>query len=356
MKTKPRTKIKKNEMNQFRVQCLIVLYAIVAQVTAHEKTFNPGSIVDTIPVLMRHSKGTVKDSGQALKMLNGSFIKNGTFKTYYPNGNLKDSSFFMNAEMVGERRTYFSNGTLKQHFVVSDYNDTLKLITGKIYRRNANLKSEGQLLGTETFGEMRKYRFGSPWLYSDMHKGKRIRIAREYKRGKHIQEEPIAEKITADRITLIKDGKTKRLTTGTITKLGLIGDSSELTHCLVEGFTGDAIVVSRFSYDMTDSRKPLKFDSVATIAMQKIQFFEFSRKNTNFAFWTAFTLHIAGAVVLTEAILMPPLFGNSEAIISETMLPFFAVGIACYIPGKLLYRLTVPKKYDVESEWNIEKK
>jgi len=63
-----------------------------------------------------------------------------------------------------------------------------------------------------------------------------------------------------------------------------------------------------------------------------------------------------GILLFVEPILIPPLIGHPEGVVSREMLPFYTAAIILFIPGKILYRLTVPKKYNIGKQWKIELK
>lgn len=119
--------------------------------------------------------------------------KEGAYKSFYPNGNLKEEYSFSNNKPIGEFKTYFDNGQVYQsgnYIITKSKKDGLSGIYKEYYANGQIAKEENYNNNGELNGKQKEHDPDGALIYEGNFKnGKKDGIFRYYRNGEIVKEE-----------------------------------------------------------------------------------------------------------------------------------------------------------------------
>lgn len=174
------------------------------------------------------------------------------YRSYYRNGQLKDSLFMRivsgNETPVILHKSYHKNGRVAQ---------LIKYGRGEDEQTVSEYRSNGQIRFFEQrpTGVTRYYnRQGKVVREFDRHNSSYVRVPARYYSGQHLEKSGFAKRIKTKKATLAHMRQEKKIRAGMLIAIKTGSDSSLTRHCLIEGFSPDTIYLSRFAYSKTYDR------------------------------------------------------------------------------------------------------
>ena len=270
---------------------------------------------------------------------------------YFKNGHIKDSVRLRDEIPIGQRTLYADNGNLRYQI---NYINGLREYEFKKYRSNGTLKLTGGINNYKAFGPHTLYnKRGEVIRFQDMNKGKIVRVPYKYRNGRHLAGLDTEERFTFNKAYLHRSNhKSKKIKSGALISMKLKADSSPKHHFQIEGFSRDSILISCFSYDLSNNRKTLKYDSTFVLDFSEIETIFFAKNHNELAEFVAMAVSITGLVWVLDPLILVSIFSGPAALLEPVTLGFMLSGANLFIFGKHLYKFMVPKPYNL-GEWNL---
>ncbi len=285
---------------------------------------------------------------------------------YFPSGQIKDSTWYKVETFVAVKTELDKRKALADSIVIKN---RLGVGTSKKYYKNGNLKSityyaKDELSANRTMEYSKKRKlaafketpFGLKILYNN--KGKITRYANTNKGTQVYVPKKFSSALTAsNRIKtktayLKKDKKQVKISSGALISLQLNSDTTKYNNCLVEGFNGDSIYLSKFEYDLDpETKNKLKYDSTFVLHGDQISSLFYSKKNTRHVYKTASILEISGMDLIIVPTVVLPISGGAQTF--PAVAACIAAGIPMVVYSKYLFRKMAPKEYKMR-EWSLK--
>jgi hypothetical protein len=281
-------------------------------------------------------------------------------QNFYENGQLKDSTAFKIETFIavksdpnknkgyadtiydiknieyGIGKVFYSNGKLKE---LNYYGNDTVASKEYSYRKNGKLK----LFEQKPFGERILYnKKGKVIRYNNANKGKHVSVPKIYSDKKYLSN--YSGRIKAKSSFLVKNKSKVKLNAGALISIRTTNDTAKYNNCLVEGFSGDSIVISKFSYDHDpETKNRLKYDSTFVLSFSSLSSINYASKNTKKSYTTASVLEILGMDLVIVPTVVLPLSGGAQTF------PYvggsIVVGTGLFIYSRWLYKKIVPLEY-----------
>jgi len=347
--------MKRNTLLLHAATAILAVLIIRSSGSAASPTIDNSVIVDSIHVYTTYSNGSVRDSGTALRTSNGSFFKSGVWKSYYANGQLKDSGFFADRRSVGEYKQFHHDGTVKSKLVLSFFgSDSIPLHKVCRFDKNGNLTLEGSLLDGKPFGTFRRHHNNAVVDIMSFNKGRELSIPQDFRASRSFIRDSLDQLHIESDIKLVNGHKKVHLGKGFPADIDLKGDSANYTTAIIEGFSDTALYASMFAYDFSDGPENLRFTGVTTIPFDSITAVHFSVRHPKAVRTTGMLLEMTGLLILVEIMTIPTIVGHPENTFDKSALPFFIAAPVFYIPGNILIKKSRMKAYPVDDGWRFQ--
>lgn len=229
-------------------------------------------------------------------------------KFYHPEGNIRDSIYFLDGKPVGEAKSWYQNGQLRTWFF---YENGEHDYSFKHYHKSGGaLRLTGQIKNSKRFGPYIIYTSRGEVKYlSDFNKGKIVALRDKYANGKHLKDLSYRKQIKKKKVILSNSSGDKRsLKRGALVSLRLA--DTNVTNCRVDGFIGDSMVISKFKYDLSGSRHTLEYDTTVKLSLEDVVEVYHIRNNMDRKEFGCLLLGVTGSVIFVESLVLAPfLFG-----------------------------------------------
>ena len=299
----------------------------------------------------------VNDSAQyypdgKIKTLTRKIDKDVTeFVEYYRNGITKDSMRVRKETPIGVQKTRYKNGNLKY---MIRYEDGLAEFRFAKYRPDGSIKATGGIYNYKQFGHQKAFnKKGEVIRFQDLNDGRMVRVPSNCKKGKHLKRSSVMQRFTIDKGYLERSGfKSRTIKTGALISIRLKTDTAFREHQQVEGFSMDSLLLSSFDYDLTLSKNTLEYRKTYAVHLNDIDTLMFGANNVPTAEAFAMGASIAGYLLLADAVVLVPVFGGLEALAEPLTISFLAGGPALFLESRHIYKMSVPKPYNLK-EWKL---
>ena len=290
---------------------------------------------------------------------------------YFENGKVKDSAWYRIETFVAVKAEMDKHKGLQDSIVIKN---EVGIGTGKKYFKSGNLKSisyyaKNELSAAKTYeyrrnGKLSIYKetpFGIKIVYkkngkiarySNINKGTQVYVPKYYKDQKHLPGTSFASRIKGKSASLINAKEHKKIISGALISIRLNSDSIKYNNCFVEGFAGDSIYLSKFEYDLEDTKAKLKYDSTFALHSNQLKSIFYSKKLRKRTYSTATFLEILGMDIIIVPTVVLPLMGGIYALVNPIALPAVISGIPMIIYSRYLFKKMAPKEYKM-NEWKI---
>lgn len=273
------------------------------------------------------------------------------YRSYYKNGQMRDSALLLirgrNEVVLGTTRTYYRNGRLWE---VNHYGKDNEHYTRSIYRQDGSIKS---IIHKPAGIHAIYYKNGQVKEWYDVNKGGQVKVSKNYKKHRHLTGSLYLKDIHYPKANLINKTHKQKMRTGNLITLFLSNDTNALRHCQVEGFSDDAIIISKFSYDLSDSPDCLRYDSTCLIPFNTIKLLSFSKRNARKTFNAGVVLTFIGVEFVVVPLIAGTIVSGVSILTDPFILSMIATGVVSYYSGRYLFRSMVPKTYRMD-EWKIK--
>lgn len=264
---------------------------------------------------------------------------------------MRDSALLLitgrNEIVLGTARTYYHNGKLWE---VSHYGKDNDHYTRSVYRQDGSVKSTiHKPAGVHAI----YYKNGQVKEWYDVNKGGQVNVPKNYKKHRHLTGSLYLKDIRYSNANLINNTHKQRIRAGNLATLLLSNDTNALQHCQVEGFSDNAIIISKFSYDFSDGPDNLRYNSTFLIPFTAIKSLSFSRRNARRTFNTAVVLFVIGIDLVFIPLIAGTIVSGVSILTDPVILSAMATGAASWYSGRHLFKSMVPKTYHM-NEWKIQ--
>ena len=290
-----------------KLYALLVLFFVVnSSSIAHtlSQTSDSLNVIDTVRVEKRYANGNLKVQYEFLVTADHLYLMHGKINRYYSNGQLR---------LTGNNEHGLGHGWFRW------------------YRKNGEVRREKEL-----------------------HKGIYLSHKKTNYSPEEFENNPLSELVKYKSIQL-KNGKSKKkVKQSYLISVKLKNEKEKRRHLRVEGFTDNAMIVSGFSYDRSESYTlSLAYDSSYVIPFDDITFIEAASKNSGnkadmgIAWRASSPLFFVGGIVLLAA--------TSSSGASILAISYFGLGTSSIFFGKSLERKSIHHQYEL-SDWQITNK
>lgn len=296
---------------------------------------------DTIEQIRYYKNNRCKDSvWKTIEILVG---KRETIDPKYPG-----DSIIMKVETpFGIEKKFYKNGKIKNSVYHGKNNEVTKKY---IFRKKGSVSVYQEI----PFGLKKIYnKKGKQIRQSDFNKNKYAKLPRFNRHHGHLAQGKFAGKVQNNKLVLMKDKKTLRISPSAFFSIQLSGDSVPMRHIVYEGKSEGKLLFSTYSYDLSASKNKLKYDSTFTISDSQLQTIFYACHNPRNKHFIASFMERAGFSMMLVPAIGVPLIAGAYYLIHPVTIGTIVAGIPVFIIGRQLYKKTVPKKYSL-SEWKIK--
>jgi antitoxin component YwqK of YwqJK toxin-antitoxin module len=288
-----------------------------------------------------HENGVIAAS---VLQLNDSVIVE---KSYYKNGILEESAILENLKLIDSSSHYNEKGLLKMKLTYIDGN---RHFTFDKFRQNGYLRLSGEVKDNKKFGIFMSYnKRGLLKSRLDYNKGYPVVVKNRFLKGNHLKEMNFYASMEKHRRLAIRDFENRRRTlkTGSLTHLKFKDKDTIYRHCVINGYLHDTVVISKFSYDLSENKQRLKFDSVFFRPILDIREIDFLFNNLDFKGVTVVGLRSGGAVLILEPLLLFPLLIGPEVYSQPLTYIFAGVGFLSFVASIKWDNKLSTKRYQI---------
>ncbi len=268
------------------------------------------------------------------------------FLRFHRNGQIKDSLWIqkkgLKEKPFGTERRYYKNGRLKAvvHFATIPGHFTFHQ-----YYKNGRLYKDFKNPGLFSFYS----KDGALFKQFNMNKNDQVKVPRKYRKQRHLKSSGLIKDLQQSNALLSNGTQERRFKSERLITLFLKGDTNGLTLCNVEGFTKEAILLSKFDYDTTRSKHTLRYDSSFAISFSTIDSIYYSKKNTHLRYNSAKWVSGLGLELFLIPLIIAPIVGIPAVLLEPAIIAIYGPGLPVFFIGNRMYKKMVPKKYDMKT-------
>lgn len=296
---------------------------------------------DTLEVINYHKNGRVKDSvWKTIEILVG---KRDKIDPKHPG----DSIIMQIEHPFGIGKKCYKNGKIKLLTYYGSNGHADKIFN---YRKKGSLA----IYKEYPYGYKKYYnKKGKQIRQSDYNKGKYAKLPKANKKHQHLATGKYAGKVSRMLFALENGNKKLVIKPYAFFSLQLASDTTPLRHIVYEGISESKYVFSTYSYDLSESKNKLKFDSTFSVSGNQIQTIYYACHNPRKKHLAASFMERAGFSMILVPAIGVPLIAGTYYLLHPVTLGTITAGVPLFIFGRQLYKKTVPKTYKL-NEWKIK--